>query len=110
VRLTCYRIINPVHGQTLSRWNEASAVRLDCRDPLLRLQSVTIYVRDIEQSLRSPDQLGFPLIFDARVQPGRFRNVRPPEAPRTSRCRAASPARKVQANLVSYAIPLSTKM
>ena len=59
-------------------WVDASAVRLD---PYLRLQSVTIYVRDLD---RSPnfyvDQLGFQLIFDARVQPGRrWVTVTPPD-------------------------------
>src|SRR6266852_9756798 len=50
-------------------WVDASAVRLD---PYLRLQSVTIYVRDLDRSLGFYlDQLGFQLIFDARVQPGR---------------------------------------
>jgi serine phosphatase RsbU (regulator of sigma subunit) len=49
-----------------------SAVRLDRQDPYLRLQSVTIYVRDLDHGLNFYlDQLGFQLIFDARDQPGR---------------------------------------
>jgi len=58
-----------------------SAVRLDRQDPYLRLQSVTIYVRDLDRSLSFYlDQLGFQLIFDARVQPGRrWVTVAPPD-------------------------------
>src|SRR5712691_4279955 len=60
---------------------DGSAVRLDRQDPYPRLQSVTIYVRDLEQSLSFYlDQLGFQLIFDARVQPGRrWVTVAPPD-------------------------------
>jgi serine phosphatase RsbU (regulator of sigma subunit)/catechol 2,3-dioxygenase-like lactoylglutathione lyase family enzyme len=60
---------------------DGSAVRLDRQDPYLRLQSVTIYVRDLEQSLKFYlEQLCFQLIFDARVQPGRrWVTVAPPD-------------------------------
>lgn len=60
---------------------EDSTVRLDRQDPYLRLQSVTIYVRDLERSLGFyQDQLGFRLLFDARVQPGgRWLTVAPPD-------------------------------
>jgi serine phosphatase RsbU (regulator of sigma subunit) len=62
-------------------WTDGSAVRLDRQDPYLRLQSVTIFVRDLEKSLSFYlDQLGFQLIFDARIQPGsRFVTVAPPD-------------------------------
>jgi serine phosphatase RsbU (regulator of sigma subunit) len=62
-------------------WTDGSAVRLDRQDPYLRLQSVTIFVRDLEQSLPFYlDQLGFQLIFDARIQPDRrFVTVAPPD-------------------------------
>ena len=62
-------------------WVDASAVRLDRQDPYLRLQSVNIYVRDLDRSLNFYlDQLGFQLIFDARVQPGRrWVTVAPPD-------------------------------
>jgi serine phosphatase RsbU (regulator of sigma subunit) len=62
-------------------WVDGSAVRLDRQDPYLRLQSVTIFVRDLEKSLSFYlDQLGFQLIFDARIQPGsRFVTVAPPD-------------------------------
>jgi serine phosphatase RsbU (regulator of sigma subunit)/catechol 2,3-dioxygenase-like lactoylglutathione lyase family enzyme len=62
-------------------WADGSAVRLDRQDPYLRLQSVTIFVRDLEKSLGFYlDQLGFQLIFDARIQPGtRWVTVAPPD-------------------------------
>ena len=62
-------------------WSDGSAVRLDRQDPYLRLQSVAIFVRDLEQSLAFYlDQLGFQLVFDARIQPGRrFVTVAPPD-------------------------------
>ena len=51
------------------------------QNPYLRLQSVTVFVRDVERSLRFyVDQLGFVLVFDGRVQPGRrFVTVAPPD-------------------------------
>ena len=49
---------------------DGSAVRLDRNDPYLRLQSVTVYVRDLDRSLDFYlQQLGFQLVFDARSQP-----------------------------------------
>ncbi len=68
-------------GSSPREWIDASAVRLDRQDPYLRLQSVTIYVRDLDRSLNFYlDQLGFQLIFDARVQPGRrWVTVAPPD-------------------------------
>ena len=68
-------------GNTPREWIDGSSVRLDRKDPYLRLQSVTVYVRDLEQSLGFYlDQLGFKLIFDARIQPDRrFVTVAPPD-------------------------------
>jgi serine phosphatase RsbU (regulator of sigma subunit)/catechol 2,3-dioxygenase-like lactoylglutathione lyase family enzyme len=62
-------------------WTDESAVRLDRQDPYLRLQSVTIFVRDLERGLSFYlDQLGFQLVFDARIQPDRrFVTVAPPD-------------------------------
>jgi serine phosphatase RsbU (regulator of sigma subunit) len=62
-------------------WTQESTVRLDRQDPYLRLQSITIFVRDLEQSLGFYlDQLGFHLVFDARLQPDRrFVTVAPPD-------------------------------
>jgi serine phosphatase RsbU (regulator of sigma subunit)/catechol 2,3-dioxygenase-like lactoylglutathione lyase family enzyme len=46
--------------------------RPDRRDPYLRMQSVTIFVRDVERSVKFyVEQLGFQLVFDARKRPGR---------------------------------------
>lgn len=51
------------------------------RDPYLRLNAVTVYVRDQEQSLRFYlDQLGFSLAFDVRLPSGdRWVAVSPPD-------------------------------
>jgi len=70
-------------GGSPHEWVDGSAVRLDRRDPYLRLQSVTIYVRDLDRSLNFyVDLLGFQLVFDARSQQfaGRcFVTVTPPD-------------------------------
>jgi phosphoserine phosphatase RsbU/P len=68
-------------GNSPREWADGSAVRLDRLDPYLRLQSVTVFVRDLEQSLSFYlDQLGFQLVFDARIQPDRrFVTVAPPD-------------------------------
>jgi len=60
---------------------EGFSVRLDRENPYLRLQSVTIFVHDLEQSLEFYSRkLGFELVFDARVQPGRrWVTVAPPD-------------------------------
>jgi catechol 2,3-dioxygenase-like lactoylglutathione lyase family enzyme len=64
-------------------WPDGSAVRLDRQDPYLRLQSVTIFVRNLDRSLDFyVKQLGFQLAFDARSQEfiGRhFVTVAPPD-------------------------------
>ena len=50
-----------------NEWADGAAVRLDRKDPYLRLQSITIFVRDLERSLDFyTSQLGFQLVFDAR--------------------------------------------
>jgi phosphoserine phosphatase RsbU/P len=56
-------------------------VGLERRELFLRLQSVTVYVSDLDRSLDFyRDQLGFHLVFDARTQPGaRFVAVAPPD-------------------------------
>src|SRR5260370_8115006 len=68
-------------GNSPREWVDGSVVRRDCQAPYLRLQSVTIYVRDLARSLNFYlDQLGFQLIFDARVQLSRrFVTVAPPD-------------------------------
>src|SRR5947208_17092100 len=64
-------------------WIDGSAVRLDRQDPYLRLQSITIYVRNLDRSLDFyVNQLGFQLVFDARSQEfagRRFITVAPPD-------------------------------
>src|SRR5215469_11685133 len=64
-------------------WDDGSAVRLDRRDPYLRLQSVTIFVRNLDRSLEFyVKQLGFQLVFDARAKEfagRRFVTVSPPD-------------------------------
>jgi serine phosphatase RsbU (regulator of sigma subunit)/catechol 2,3-dioxygenase-like lactoylglutathione lyase family enzyme len=64
-------------------WADGSPVRLDRQDPYLRLQSVTIFVRNLDRSLDFyVKQLGFQLAFDARAQEfvGRhFVTVAPPD-------------------------------
>src|SRR6266542_1388835 len=51
---------------------DRSTLRLHPQDPYLRIQSVTIFVRDLDRSVRFyVDQLGFDLAFDARLQSGR---------------------------------------
>src|SRR6516225_3654905 len=60
---------------------ERSTVRLDRREPYLRLQCVTIYVRDQDRSLRFyVDQLGFNLVGDVRFKADfRWVAVAPPD-------------------------------
>ena len=60
---------------------DGSAFRLDRKDPYLRLQHVSIFVRDQDRSLRFYlDQLGFSLVGDARLQSGnRWVAVAPPD-------------------------------
>jgi serine phosphatase RsbU (regulator of sigma subunit) len=53
----------------------------DRRDPYLRLSTITVYVRDLDRSLRFYlDQLGFCLAFDTRLPTGeRWLAVSPPD-------------------------------
>src|SRR5260370_17324468 len=87
------RLIISSMGNSPREWNDGSAVRLDRQDPYLRLQSVMIYVRDLEQSLSFYlDQLGFQLIFDAPVHPGRrFVTFPPPPGTATLTLLAPKP-------------------
>jgi phosphoserine phosphatase RsbU/P len=68
-------------GSTPRELSEGSTIRLDRQDPYLRLQSITIFVRDLERSLSFyVDQLGFQFVFDGRGQPGRrWVTVAPPD-------------------------------
>ncbi len=64
-----------------TRGTDRNAVRLDPQSPYVRLQSVTIYVRDLDRSLRFYlDQLGFSKAYDSRLDSGvRFVAVTPPD-------------------------------
>ncbi|MGP8175645.1 MAG: VOC family protein, partial [Terracidiphilus sp.] len=59
----------------------------------MRLQSVTIFVRDMDRSLRFyVDQLGFSLLFDARSQTVRpWVAVAPPDGSATLTLRVPEP-------------------
>lgn len=56
-------------------------VRLDRQNPYLRLQSVSVFVRDLDRSLHFfVNLLGFQLVFDARLQSGRpYVAIAPPD-------------------------------
>jgi serine phosphatase RsbU (regulator of sigma subunit)/catechol 2,3-dioxygenase-like lactoylglutathione lyase family enzyme len=89
-------------------WTDGSAVRLDRQDPYLRLQSVTIFVRDLEQSLSFYlAQLGFQLIFDARIQPDRrFVTVAPPDGTANLTLVAPEPGSE-QYKLIGRSMPIT---
>jgi len=64
-----------------SLWLDASAVSPNRKEPYLRFHAVKVFVRDQDRSLRFYlDQLGFSLIYDARLQSGeRWVAVVPPD-------------------------------
>ena len=64
---------------------EDSAPRQEAQGAYLRIQSVTIFVRDLDRSVRFyVDQLGFNLVFDARNQTVRpWVAVAPPDGSAT---------------------------
>jgi len=95
-------------GNSPREWVDGSVVRLDRQDPYLRLQSVTIYVRDLDHSLSFYlDQLGFQLVFDARVQPGRrFVTVAPPDGTANLTLVAPEPGSE-QSKLVGRPAPVT---
>ena len=52
-------------------WGDPSALDLDSKNPYVRLQQVTIYVRDQDRSLKFfLDQLGFSVAYEARLHTG----------------------------------------
>jgi serine phosphatase RsbU (regulator of sigma subunit)/predicted enzyme related to lactoylglutathione lyase len=63
------------------RWIDRSTFRSDRQDTYLRIQSISVFVRDQDESLRFYiDQLGFNLIHDHRLGPGdRWVAVAPPD-------------------------------
>ena len=62
-------------------WGVGPAFRLDLENPYLRLQNLTLFVRDQDRSLRFfVDLLGFSLIADRRVpEQSRWVAVAPPD-------------------------------
>lgn len=52
-------------------WADPSFLRLDRQDPYVRLQQVTIFVRDQDRSKKFYlDQLGFSLAYEAYLESG----------------------------------------
>jgi serine phosphatase RsbU (regulator of sigma subunit)/predicted enzyme related to lactoylglutathione lyase len=70
-----------VSSSPLLRWVDRSNFRADPLEPYLRIQSVSIFVRDQDKSLRFYlDRLGFHLVNDSRVGPrNRWVAVAPPD-------------------------------
>jgi serine phosphatase RsbU (regulator of sigma subunit)/predicted enzyme related to lactoylglutathione lyase len=68
-------------GSPSRLWTHPSGPRLDRQDPYLRLQHVTVFVRDHDRSLHFyVDQLGFSLVADHRFESGgRWVGVSPPD-------------------------------
>ncbi len=64
-----------------SPWLDESIEHPDRKDPYLRFHAIKIFVRDQDRSLRFYlDQLGFKLVYDARLQSGeRWVAVAPPD-------------------------------
>jgi catechol 2,3-dioxygenase-like lactoylglutathione lyase family enzyme len=74
-------IITSMGSSTSRLWADRSTLRLDRREPYLRIQHVTIFVRDQDRSLRFyVDQLGFSLVADYRYgSTERWIAVAPPD-------------------------------
>ncbi|MFY9553944.1 MAG: SpoIIE family protein phosphatase [Blastocatellia bacterium] len=64
-----------------SAWLDEPGISPDRKDPYLRFHAIKIFVRDQDRSLRFYlDQLGFSLVYDARLQSGeRWVAVAPPD-------------------------------
>lgn len=86
------RIVSVTRGTDADR--DGARIRLDSQDPFLRLQFVSIYVRDQERSLRFYiDHLGFRLISDVRFASGnRWIEVSPPDGSASLALMLADPA------------------
>src|SRR5271169_6529990 len=68
-------------GSPSPRVDHTAAVRLDRNDPYLRIQSINIFVRDQDRSIRFfVDQLGFHVAGDIKLQSGfRWVAISPPD-------------------------------
>lgn len=75
-------------------WLDDSTVRVDRKDPYLRFHAIKIFVRDQDRALKFYlDQLGFSLVYDARLQSGeRWVAVAPPDG--TAILALVAPARE----------------
>src|SRR6266851_312717 len=62
-------------------WTDPSLLRLDRQDPYVRLQQVTVFVRDQDRSkIFYLDQLGFSLAYEAHLESGEhWLAVAPPD-------------------------------
>lgn len=71
----------PMGDSSSPLWSIRPALRLDRQDPYLRLQNVTLFVRDQDRSLQFfVDRLGFSLVADFLVPDGnRWVAVAPPD-------------------------------
>src|SRR5690348_13366628 len=78
---------------SLRHETNSAAVRLDRRNPYLRLHAVNVYVRDQERSLEFyTRQLGFEVAVDKRMQSGyRLLAVAPPDGTAVLRLIAPAP-------------------
>ena len=85
--------------------------RLDSQVPYLRILFVTIYIRDVDRSIRFyVDQLGFNLLFDSPVGNGRFVVVGPPDGSAISVSRShAAWLRQTSQPHCSYRLSFSPK-
>jgi phosphoserine phosphatase RsbU/P len=77
----CVSFYEPMSSSPPLHWVDRSNFRSDPQDPYLRIQSISIFVRDQDQSLRFYlDQLGFRLVHDSRFGPSqRWVAVAPPD-------------------------------
>src|SRR5689334_16113510 len=72
-------IISAMSNPATAQWPR-TLPRLDSKIPYCRILFVTIYVRDVDRSIRFyVDQLGFNLLFDSPVANARFVVVGPPD-------------------------------
>src|SRR5215471_18698152 len=80
-------------ANTPSRREPDRAIRLDRRQPYLRLHAVNVFVRDLDRSLEFyVDKLGFELAHDTRLQSGqRMLTVAPPDGTAVLRLIAPAP-------------------
>src|SRR5215475_10117225 len=80
--------------------------RLDSPLPYLRVLFITIYVRDLDWSIRFyVDQLGFNLVFDSAIGDGRFVVVGPPDGS-AMLCLAPAPPDSKELHSIARTAPI----